>query len=246
MNSPEAAELLHAWELGLGKPLLQRALILLAAALPGSDPQALARLSIGQRDQRLLSLREQLFGGQMLNISVCPNCEEPVEWENHTGEFLSPPAAKASAVANEFEVTSDGYALRFRSPNSLDLADKAEAEDLEWAQRDLLANCLIEAKKSGVECDFDSLPGTVQERLLDEIEARDSLADIRIELSCPECSHRWVALFDIADFLWKEVNGWAVQMLQTIARLAALTGWNEREILRLSPVRRQLYLGMLE
>jgi len=43
-----------------------------------------------------------------------------------------------------------------------------------------------------------------------------------------------------------EVNEWAERQLQTVHKLARAYGWTEREILNLSPVRRQLYLGMIE
>ncbi|MEA1978379.1 MAG: phage baseplate protein, partial [Chloroflexota bacterium] len=64
-------------------------------------------------------------------------------------------------------------------------------------------------------------------------------------LTCPECSHQWEVLFDIASFLWTEINNWAERTLRTVHQLASAYGWAEREILNLSPVRRQLYLGMV-
>ena len=71
------------------------------------------------------------------------------------------------------------------------------------------------------------------------------LADLRIGLHCPVCSHDWVVVFDIASFLWKEIDDWAGRMLRDVSDLAAAYGWSEAEILDISPVRRQLYLGML-
>ena len=55
----------------------------------------------------------------------------------------------------------------------------------------------------------------------------------------------WVVVFDIAGFLCQEIDHWAGRMLRTVSKLAAAFGWSEREILRISPLRRQLYLGML-
>jgi len=85
----------------------------------------------------------------------------------------------------------------------------------------------------------------VIQALTERIESLDPQADIRIHLTCPGCCHSWCALFDIASFLWAEINGWAERMLQMVHRLAASYGWSERDILNLSPVRRQLYLGMV-
>jgi hypothetical protein len=66
-----------------------------------------------------------------------------------------------------------------------------------------------------------------------------------MELCCPECGRRWEVVFDIGGFLWAEINDWAEHTLRTVHSLAEAYGWSEREILNLSPLRRQLYLGMV-
>ncbi len=55
-------DLLDAWEEGLDRSIIRRALALLAAADPEVAPAELARLTIGRRDARLLDLREALSG----------------------------------------------------------------------------------------------------------------------------------------------------------------------------------------
>ena len=92
---------------------------------------------------------------------------------------------------------------------------------------------------------IDLLPESVIQALNRRIEELDPQAEVRINLCCPVCSYRWEVFFDIASFLWAEINEWAVRMLQTVHKLARAYGWSEREILNLSPVRRQLYLGMV-
>ena len=66
MRALSAPELLSVWERGQAQPPVQRTLTLLAAACPGILPDALAELSIGQRDARLLTLREWTFGPQLV------------------------------------------------------------------------------------------------------------------------------------------------------------------------------------
>jgi hypothetical protein len=73
----------------------------------------------------------------------------------------------------------------------------------------------------------------------------DPQADIQIALTCPACLHQWSAAFDIASHLWIEVNSWAMRILDEVHRLASAYGWSEADILELSPMRRQLYLGMI-
>src|SRR5512132_3467594 len=79
MHMPPASELLAVWECGLGQSLVQRALWLLSAACPDMSLDALAQLSIGQRDARLLELREWLFGSSLVSVAVCPRCREQLE-----------------------------------------------------------------------------------------------------------------------------------------------------------------------
>lgn len=72
-------ELMSVWEQGLNKSLVQRALMLLSAASPEVSIESLAQLAIGQRDNLLLSLREQVFGSQLVSVANCPTCGERLE-----------------------------------------------------------------------------------------------------------------------------------------------------------------------
>lgn len=249
MKTLKAEELLSVWEQGLNKPLLQRMLILLAAAFPEMQPDTLMKLSIGQRDLRLLQLRECLFGQQLLNTAVCPECDERIEWENSTADFLIQ-SELGNSTASEFNLNTDDYTIRFRLPNSLDISavtgNSIDIESADITEQRLLSRCLLNVEQRGVSCDADQLPDSIIQELQQQLDRLDPQADIHIRLTCPDCSHSWEALFDIASFLWMEVNNWAEQMLQIVHKLASVYGWSEREILNLSPVRRQLYLGMME
>ena len=244
MRNLTADDMLNVWEQGLNQSLLQRALILLVVAFPEMQPDTAANLSIGQRDQCLLQLREGLFGTQLLNTALCPECAEQIEWENSIADFIDISAGDNMTV-NEFDTSMDDYSLHFRLPNSLDIAAVVNNEDAEKTQQQLLSRCLLKVEHSGVNCTADQLPSPVIQKLGQLIETLDPLAEIRINLNCPECSHNWNVLFDIASFLWLEINDWAERTLQVVHKLATAYGWSEAVILNLSPVRRQLYLGML-
>lgn len=244
MRDLNAIDMLGVWEQGLNQPLVQRALILLVAACPELKPDAAAELSIGQRDERLLQLRERLFGPKLVNTAACPECSERVEWENRIADIRIP-SLHDESMTKEFEFKTDNYHLHFRLPNSLDIADVIHNEDRDNAIKDLLTRCILKAECAGEGQAVDQLPAHVIQSLNRRIEALDQQADIRIQLRCPACSHSWEAQFDIAGFLWTELNDWAESMMQTVHKLAVGYGWSEREILNLSPIRRQLYLGML-
>ncbi len=244
MKNFTANDMLSIWEQGLNQPLLQKALILLAAACPDMQPDTLAQLSIGQRDQYLLQIRERLFGQRLLNTAVCPGCAERIEWESRVVDFLVPSVEKTEN-ADEFRIEVNDYTLHFRLINSLDIDAVINNDDAEKTQQHLLSRCLLKAEHAGADCTIDQLPDVVLEKLSQQIEALDPQAEISINLTCPACSRNWNVLFDITSFLWVEINAWAERMLQTIHKLATGYGWSERDILNLSPVRRQLYLGML-
>ncbi len=244
MRQLTTREILNVWEQGLSQPLLQRALILLVAACPELQTESLARLSIGQRDRRLLQLRQQLFGNQLVNTTICPHCEERIEWVNKVDDLLIIKNEELQ-MEQEFEMNEQAYSLNFRLPNSIDLAEVIELSDSEKIQQRLLSRCLNKIEYSGRECQVTQLPKSVLEKLSQQIEKLDPQAEIRINLVCPACDHHWDVLFDIANFLWLEINEWAERMLNNIHKLATAYGWTEGEILDLSPVRRQLYLGMV-
>jgi len=127
-------ELLSAWEQGLNQPLLQRVLIILAAAYPDESPESLVALSIGQRDRRLLQLRAYLFGPDLLNTSDCPQCEQKIEWQNKVLDFLEPPQQEI-LQGGEYHFDTKGYSLRFRLPNSLDIEATRDCESTDQAQK---------------------------------------------------------------------------------------------------------------
>jgi len=244
MQDISSADLLNAWEQGLNQPLLQRALILLVATHPERQANELMQLSIGQRDLYLLQLRERLFGQRLLNTATCPQCNERIEWENKTTDFIADTVADDNTVKT-FELTTKDSTLHFRLPNSLDMAAIANIKNTEQAQQQLVSRCLLEHAFASEDYAPTQLPPTIIQGFSEQIEHLDPQADIRIQLNCPACQHRWDVLFDVPRFLWMEIHDWAQQMLQTVCKLATAYGWSEREILALSPVRRQLYLGML-
>src|SRR5262245_8832896 len=89
MQALSATELLSVWERGARQTLSRRALGLLAAASPDMAPDSLARLTVGERDARLFTLRSWLFGPRLLGLAQCPRCGEHVELGLDTEDFLA-------------------------------------------------------------------------------------------------------------------------------------------------------------
>ena len=80
--------------------------------------------------------------------------------------------------------------------------------------------------------------------LADSMAAADPQANIDIGMTCAGCDHHWACAFDIASFLWREIDAWARRTLRDVHTLARAYAWSEQDILALSPTRRQVYLEL--
>lgn len=242
MRPLRASELLDAWERGLGEPPWTRALALLSAACSDAAPEALARLSFGERDARLLTLREWAFGSQLLGVANCSACGERLEWIFNVADLR---VSEPPQLSGDLSLELDRYCVSFRLPNTLDLASVAEGHDAASAGELLLEKCVLETRCDGQTISINEMPTAVTDAVVKRMAEADPQADLRLDLSCPACGHRWQALFDIESFFWSEINAWAQRVLAEVHTLATAYGWRERDILDLSPRRRQFYLGLV-
>lgn len=241
MHPLTVPELLNVWERGAGARPFERALEILSAAAPETSATALARVSIGHRDARLLRLREWAFGSDLPIMAACPRCHHSLETKLTVGDLYGP----AEAVGDpETSLTIGEYQIRCRPPNSEDLA-ACVGFDAATSRRTLLVRCVLEASCGDKAVQADTLPDSVMEAVIERIAEVDQ-AEIHINLTCPDCKHGWNEVFDIVSFFWTEIDVWARRVLREVHMLASVYGWNEREILALSPMRRQIYLAMAE
>jgi hypothetical protein len=231
VRPPSTSELLAAWERGLGQPSTPRALALLGAGWPETPAGELARLSIGRRDARLLELREHAFGAAVVAVATCPACAERLELSFDVAEVRT----ADPGLAVPLELRASGYELRFRLPDSGDLLAGGTATAL-------LERCLLAAERDGLPAVAAELPAEVVELVEARMAEADPQADIRLALTCPACEHGWEAAFDVAAFLWSEVDAWARRTLWQVHLLARAYGWPEADVLALSPGRREFYL----
>lgn len=238
-----ASDMLNMWERGLTLHPVQRALRLLALADPETSLEQLQELPIGQRDTRLLALREVLFGPRLNCLTTCPKCSESLEITLDIAQLRSLP--HASAAAKTHSIAVGGCEIQFRLPNSADMLVIADAPDTTQARRTLFEQCVQQATRDGAAITTTDLT----EEIVSEVAARmaiiDPQADIQIMLACPACAERWSAAFDIVTYLWSEINAWALHLLREVHQLASAYSWHEADILALSPMRRQLYLEMI-
>lgn len=234
--------LLNLWEQGERLFPIDRAMAILTTAFPEFTWDELMTVSIGQRDKLLLELREGLFGPRMEVFVECPRCRQRLEFALGTRDLLAmapanPPPTETRLNVGEFEVI-------YRLPNSIDMAAIAAHMDANTARAELMRRCVLMIQKDQSSLPLEALPESAAQLLAAEMEAKDPLADIRVELSCPECNHSWSALLDIISFLWTEISVQAKRLLYDVHLLARYYGWREADILAMSSRRRSLYLEM--
>jgi hypothetical protein len=239
-----ASALLGAWERGLAQSPVNRALGLLAIAAPDEPRDALAKLSIGRRDRRLLELREAIFGSQMSGLATCAGCGRQVELR-FASENLRSPADASVDDSQELAFSTEGYEFMARLPNSDDVAAISDAASVEQARRVLLMRCISGVRRRGDIVEVERLPASVASAVAEQLAKADPLADVHLAVTCPDCGRAWRESFDIVPFLWTEIHAWAVRLLREVHCLAAAYGWREVDILAMSPWRRQAYLEMV-
>lgn len=250
MRALSASDLLEIWEHGRGKTPIEQALAILGFAFTHIPAADLQRLTIGQRDARLLHLRELTFGSQLKGLADCPACHDRLELsfdarDVHGQTALLPDAETIEPINTETSFSAGGYDLTFRLPTSVDLMTLAAQTDVTQASQQLLEACVISIRKAGETADAGNLPREVLSVLMEKMGQADPLANLTLNVTCPACGHTWQSMFDIASYFWSEIDAWAVRLMREVHVLASAYGWREADILSMSAWRRQRYLEII-
>ena len=255
MRKLSIQDLLRIWERGLRQHPIDRALTILAVAFPEKSRDELAALSIGQRDKQLLDIREQTFGATLNLFFECPQCAEQMEFPLATADIrVAPPSPPTPLLEGEgpgvrakqeFELVTDDFVLRFRPPNSFDLAAIAGYQDVNTARRLLVQRCVLQISRGGVEVYSKELPEEVVAKLAARLAECDPQTEVLLDPECPSCGHHWQMIFDIVSFFWTEISAQAKRLLRDVHTLARFYGWREADILSMSAARRQFYLEIV-
>lgn len=242
MRSLSSEELLEIWESGLSVESERRILSLLGAALPDLSREVIADEPIGRRDMQLLTLRESLFGSEFAGVAGCPSCGERLQLSFRADDVRARPAETSTGP---LKVKVDGHETVFRVPNTDDYAAIDKAGSVEAGRELLLRRCVLESRHEGKMEKYEEIPGSVIEAVAERISDADPQGNVELNLDCPECRHSWQIVFDIASFIWSEIDDWARRTLHDIHTIASAYGWSESEILRMNYLRRQAYLQFI-
>jgi len=232
--SPE--HLVRLWEDGVGRHPTDRALAILRATDLGPDVEA---LPLGERDRRLLHVRERTFGGAMDAKVSCPRCGALVELRGSTDDF-----ARFDGQVEDVVVEIAAGRRRVRPLTSNDLAAAARCRTPDDARRLLAARCIEPA--SDADAALDDLSAADLDIVASALERVDPGAVRTLDVACPNCGQQWECELDVAQFLWTEIEAAAVRLLRDVHAIALAYGWSERDILAMTPVRRRAYLELVQ
>ena len=90
-----------------------------------------------------------------------------------------------------------------------------------------------------------SLSSEEEEAVIGEMERLAPQVELELDLTCPECSYRFLLPFDTTAFFFEEMVLRGDTLLHEIHALAFYYHWNETEILKLERSRRRAYLKLL-
>jgi len=228
--------LLSAWEQGVHRHPIDRALLMVSLAESDFTVDQLPDLPLGRCNAALMQLHLDYFGGRLAAWLDCSACGERMEFELNAAQLPPIQVDKVDSI----EV--DG--CRFKLPTSRHLARLVNNKnDAQAAARQLLQDCAEST---------DSLPDEPSRfvELLRAVEAaveeEDPWSSIALEVCCPACGREELADFDIASFLWNKIEHRARQLLDDTHLLAQAYGWTESDILEMSETRRRAYLARLQ
>ena len=232
--------LLTLWECALGQPADARTDALLRASFEGAEP---AR-TLGERNASLMELHARLFGGEIELLSHCPACRTVAQFSGNC-DALAAQMWPRLADAPPHRVEAQGHVIEFRMPDSADIVIASADEGDEGFTQLLLDRCVLACTHEGTDVPVRQLPEPVLDALSKHMETLDPGASVSFALDCPQCATHWQAPLDVGEMLWQKVRAAAEGVLLDIDMLARAYGWTEREVLRLSPLRRAAYLQMV-
>lgn len=235
MRALNDSDCLTAWESGTRRHPLDRALLLLSAALPDEPYESLADWPLGRRNKALAELRLACFGPDLQAWTACTHCEEKVEFGLDVRVLIEEGPERGKGVDEPIVVAGHS----FRLPTSRDLACVARESDPQAAATRLVERCLLQAEEPPAWSEHEL------EQIGEQLALADPLAETRLALRCPACGGTWDESLDLVPFLWAEIEARARRLLLAVHTLATAYGWTEAAILSLSEHRRALYLELV-
>jgi len=220
------SRLFDTWDraAALARPWRELSLLESASGIPLDE---LAHLTIGERDRLLLALRIGTFGNRLECETRCPSCDARLELAFDASSLMTP---LQRVDEGDLEITVDDSVIRFRLPDSHDVAAALAGDDLATRVATMTPECST---------------SVVRTRIAERIAELDPQADVSLDLGCGACGHRWQSMFDPAAFLFREVAAYVARLTTEVHLLARAYAWSEASILAMGATRRRRYLDLV-
>lgn len=225
--------------------LLARCLLRFSTlSLADRRPAALmGALTVGDREALLLHLRRLTIGERLQSELTCPDeaCAAQMDLDMTVSSFLLPPyPAAASQYTAAIAENGAQIDVRFRLPTGADQEAVAAVaqQDVPAAERLLLQRCLL--------APAGEPPAAVKAALPSLLLSHDPQAELRLEVTCPECGTPFSTLLDTATFFLQELQQRAANLYREVHLLAFYYHWSEAEIMGMTAVKRHRYLDLLQ
>jgi hypothetical protein len=190
------------------------------------------QLLVGDRDYLVMQLRSLTLGDEIRAVVICPACEKKMDADFLISEVPVEPRPQSSATHT---LSLADRSVQFRLPNGGDqeaVLGSARAAD------ELFDRCLLNS--GGKE-----LSGEEREAIIDSMERLAPSVELELDLTCPDCTHRFLQPFDITTYFLDELSLSSKQLMREVHALALYYHWSEADILSLRRDRRREYLGLL-
>ncbi len=240
MREITAADITRLCEWGANKHDLDRAIALLRLSSPGEDVDGLAQLSVGQRDARLMKLRSAQFGDRFEMRVYCPKCDAALEFGMDLAQLL-----QDQGVEYQGPIEFEGGTIKYRLPNSRDMAAISAINDPLRAKEALFGRCVAARDSNGEPLHPSKIPQDALAEVLQCWSVEDPQADVTFKLKCADCRHSWRTVFDILSFFWTELEVFNRRLQDDIHLIASRYGWSETHILSMTSERRKRYIELI-
>lgn len=225
-------ELVEMWEDSQELSSLERSM-LLVARWPGADSGSIA--SVADLNRRILGLRSHLFGTDIAFYAECDQCGEPLEFTVDVSRLASEETPDA-----ERPLVIDGREMTCRPPSPAEVLAAVKTPDLgRWLAR----QCVRPKQDPDLTLELSDEDVS---RIEDWLRDHHPLLEITLTILCPLCEYTWDQFLDVDDLIWRDIDMEARRLLEDVDRLARIYGWDEADILAMSPQRRARYLELTQ
>lgn len=195
----------------------------------------LRQLLVGDRDYLVLQLRRLTLGDDVHAVILCSACQTKMDTDFRISEV---PVEVRPQVAAAHTASLPHRAVEFRLPTGRD-QEAVLGKPIETAADELFDRCLL--NDGGKE-----LSPEERQAIIEEMEQRAPLVEVELDLTCPDCHHRFLQPLDMTAYFFDELSANSKQLLREVHALALHYHWSEADILSLRRARRREYLGLLQ